>query len=112
MSNATVLTDANFDSEVLKSNVPVLVDFWAEWCYPCKMIAPTVEEISREYAGKLKVGKLDTDQNYQTAAQYEITGIPTLLLFKNGQVVDRMVGALPKHILKEKINYYLTGMNN
>jgi thioredoxin 1 len=112
MNHETTLTDANFNSEVLKSNVPVLVDFWAEWCYPCKMIAPVVKEISSEYAGKLKVGKLDTDRNQTTAVQYGISGIPTLLLFKNGQVVDRIVGALTKHALKAKIDYYLTGMAN
>ena len=112
MGNETILTDTNFDAEVLKSDIPVLVDFWAEWCYPCKMIAPVVEEISHEYAGKLKVGKLDTDTNQVTAAQYGITGIPTLLLFKNGEIVDRIVGALPKHSIKEKLDYYLAAHAN
>lgn len=107
MSNEVVLTDANFESEVLKSNVPVLVDFWAEWCYPCRMIAPAVSEISKEYSGKIKVGKLDTDKNFVTASQYGISGIPTLLLFQNGQVVDKIVGAVPKQHLQEKINPYV-----
>jgi len=112
MMNEVMLNDANFNDEVIKSNVPVLVDFWAEWCYPCKMIAPVVKEISQEYSGKLKVGKLDTDQNYLTASQYDITGIPTLLLFKGGKVVDRIVGALPKQVIKEKLDYFLTAQAN
>lgn len=102
------ITDANFDDEVLKSDVPVLVDFWADWCYPCKMIAPVVEEISKEFSGKIKVAKLDTDQNQRTAVQYGISGIPTLLLFKNGQIVDRIVGVVPKNNITDKLNYYLT----
>ncbi|MBN2007991.1 thioredoxin [candidate division KSB1 bacterium] len=107
MSRETTLTDKNFETEVLKSNVPVLVDFWAEWCYPCRMIAPVVEEISSEYAGKLKVGKLNTDMNQFTASRYGITGIPSLLIFKDGEVVDRIVGALPKHSITAKLDYYL-----
>ncbi len=107
MSLETTLTDTNFETEVLKSDVPVLVDFWAEWCYPCRMIAPVVEEIARDYAGKLKVGKLNTDENRFTPSQYGISGIPTLLLFKNGEVVDRIVGALPKHSIVEKLEYFL-----
>jgi len=110
MSTEHTLTDANFETEVLKSDIPVLVDFWAEWCYPCKMIAPVVSEISKEYTGKLKVGKLNTDQNQSIAVQYGISGIPTLLLFKNGEVVDRIVGAYPKHAITEKINYFLAPM--
>ena len=112
MNHEMVITDSNFDAEVLKSDVPVLVDFWAEWCYPCKMIAPVVKEISQEYAGKLKVGKVDTDNNQYTASQFGITGIPTLILFKNGKIVDRFVGALPKYMLKEKIDYYLSAHAN
>jgi thioredoxin 1 len=107
MKNELTLTDANFETEVLKSDIPVLVDFWAEWCYPCRMIAPSVEEISTEYAGKVKVGKLDTDMNQSTASQYGISGIPSLLIFKNGEVVDRIVGALPKHSITAKLDYYL-----
>jgi len=107
MNHEVTLTDENFENEVLKSDVPVLVDFWADWCYPCKMIAPVVKEISHEYAGKLKVGKLDTDKNQGTAAQYGISGIPTLLIFKSGQVVDRIVGAVPKYMITDKLNYFL-----
>jgi len=103
----TTFTDANFDQEVLKSDVPVLVDFWAEWCYPCKLIAPVVEELSSEYAGRLKVGKVDADQNQLTASQYGISGIPSLLLFRNGEVVDKIVGVMPKHMIKGKLDYYL-----
>jgi len=107
MNYEMTLTDTNFETEVLKSNIPVLVDFWAEWCFPCKMIAPVIEEISKEYDGKLKVGKLNTDKNQTTASQFGITGIPSLLIFKDGQIVDRIVGALPKHSIKEKLDYYL-----
>ncbi len=88
--------DATFDTEVLKSEVPVLVDFWAEWCGPCKMMAPTVDAIATEYAGKLKVGKVDVDENGGTAMRYNIRGIPTLLLFKGGRVVEQRVGAVGK----------------
>jgi thioredoxin 1 len=88
------LKDSNFDTEVLRSEVPVLVDFWAEWCGPCKMMAPTVDAIATEYAGKLKVGKLDVDANGGTAMRYNIRGIPTLLLFKGGRVVEQRVGAV------------------
>ncbi len=86
--------DAGFDTDVLKSEVPVLVDFWAEWCGPCKMMGPTVDQIATEYAGKLKVGKVDVDENGGTAMRYNIRGIPTLLLFQGGRVVDSRVGAV------------------
>jgi thioredoxin 1 len=89
-------SDSSFDEEVLRSDVPVLVDFWAEWCGPCRMMAPTIDVVAKEYAGKLKVGKLDVDSNGNTAMRYNIRGIPTLLLFKGGHVVDQRVGAVGK----------------
>ena len=95
--NLIEFTDDNFDTEVLKSNLPVLVDFWAEWCGPCKMIAPIVEEIADDYAGKVKVGKVNVDFNNQVAMQYGIRGIPALLVFKGGSVANQIVGAVPKN---------------
>ena len=95
--NLIEFTDDNFDTEVLKSNLPVLVDFWAEWCGPCKMIAPIVEEIAGDYAGKVKVGKVNVDFNNQVAMQYGIRGIPALLVFKGGLVANQIVGAVPKN---------------
>ena len=101
------VTDANFQNEVLNSDKPVLIDFWAEWCGPCKMIAPMVEELAKEYDGKLKVGKVDVDSNQQTSMQYGIRSIPTLLIFKGGKVVDQLVGAVPKKMLAEKVVKHL-----
>ena len=95
--NLIEFTDDNFDTEVLKSNLPVLVDFWAEWCGPCKMITPIVEEIASDYAGKVKVGKVNVDFNNQVAMQYGIRGIPALLVFKGGSVANQIVGAVPKN---------------
>ena len=95
--NLIEFTDDNFDTEVLKSNLPVLVDFWAEWCGPCKMIAPIVEEIASDYAGKVKVGKVNVDFNNQVAMQYGIRGIPALLVFKGGAVANQIIGAVPKN---------------
>ena len=95
--NLFEFTDDNFDKEVLKSNLPVLVDFWAEWCGPCKMIARIVEEIAGDYAGKVKVGKVNVDFNNQVAMQYGIRGIPALLVFKGGSVANQIVGAVPKN---------------
>jgi len=89
-------TDANFDREVLQSDIPVLVDFWATWCAPCKAIAPLVDTVADEYAGKVKVGKVNVDENQATPGKYGVRGIPTIILFKGGAVVDQIVGAVPK----------------
>jgi thioredoxin 1 len=104
MSNEIEFTDSNFETEVIKSNTPVLVDFWAPWCGPCKIIAPIVEEISSEYGGRLKVGKVNTDDNQKVASDYGVMSIPTLMIFKDGQVVERIIGAQPKEALKTKID--------
>lgn len=101
------ITDNNFETEVLKSKLPVLIDFWAVWCGPCKIIAPVVEEIANEYEGKLKVGKLDVDNNPQTSVKYGIRSIPTLLLFKDGVVVDTIIGAIPKSQIVQRLQTVL-----
>lgn len=106
MSEIT-LTDASFKKEVLESQTPVLVDFWAPWCGPCRMVAPIVEELGREYAGRLKVGKLNVDDNPEVARAYGIMSIPTLMLFKGGQVAERIVGALPRPMLEKAIQPHL-----
>ena len=90
------LTDQNFEAEVIKSTQPVLVDFWAEWCMPCRMLTPTINDLAKEFAGKVKVGKVDTDANREVSVQYGIMQIPTILLIKDGQVVNKFVGVLPK----------------
>jgi thioredoxin 1 len=97
------LSDTNFKKEVLESSLPVLVDFWAAWCGPCKMIAPAVEELAREYHGKVKIGKLDVEESPRTATHYGVMSIPTLIFFKHGKVTDQVVGILNKHELKKKI---------
>ena len=102
-----VLQETNFASEVLNSPQPVLVDFWAPWCGPCRLIGPVVEQLARQYAGRMKVGKLNTDENPRIAAQYGIMSIPTLMLFKGGQVVERLVGALPRPKIEERIISHL-----
>jgi len=99
--------DASFDEDVLKSETPVLVDFWAPWCGPCRMLAPTVDAISEEYDGRVKVGKVNTDENPQIATQHQINSIPTLMIFKGGEVVERLVGALPKEKITEKLDAHL-----
>ncbi len=101
------VTDANFDAEVLKSAAPVLVDFWAEWCGPCRQIAPALEELSKEYAAKVSVAKVNIDENPATPSKYGVRGIPTLMLFKNGQVAATKVGALPKSKLYEWVDSVL-----
>jgi thioredoxin 1 len=101
------ITDANFQKEVLESKVPVLVDFWAVWCGPCKMIAPVVEEIASEYDGKLKVGKVDVDNNPEVPLKYGIRSIPTLMIFKGGNVVEQIIGALPKRNLLDKLTPHI-----
>lgn len=104
MAGATVeFTDTNFDQEVMKSNVPVLVDMWAAWCGPCRLIGPVVEELAGKYQGKMKMGKLNVDDHPQVAARLRIMNIPTLLLFKGGSEVDRIVGVVPKEELTRRI---------
>lgn len=104
MSKPITFTDDNFDSEVLTSDVPVLVDFWAEWCGPCKMIAPSIEELANEYDGRAKVGKVDIDSNQSTSMKYGIRSIPALLIFKGGEVVEQIVGAVPKGQIQSKLD--------
>lgn len=96
--------DGDFESQILQSDVPALVDFWAAWCGPCRTVGPVVEELAGEYAGKIKVAKLNVDDNKQTPAKYGVRGIPTLMLFKDGQVVDQIVGAVPKSRIKELLD--------
>ena len=107
MSHPTPITDDQFEAEVINSSTPVLVDFWAEWCGPCKAIAPTLEELAGDFDGRLKVVKVDVDENRQSATQYGIRSIPSLLIFKDGAEVDRIIGALPRQQLADKINGHL-----
>jgi len=104
MSRIIALNDENFENEVLNSETPVLVDFWAEWCGPCRALAPVIEEIAEEYGDKLKVGKLNVDENPGAPSAFEIRSIPTLIIFKDGAVVDRVVGALPKNQIVDLVN--------
>jgi len=98
------VTDGDFDQQILQSDVPALVDFWAAWCGPCRTVGPIVEELADEYKGKIKVAKLDVDSNKQVASKYGVRGIPTLMLFKDGQIVDQIVGAVPKSRIKELLD--------
>lgn len=107
MSAAAQVTDSSFDQEVLLSDVPVLVDFWAPWCGPCRMVAPVVEEIANQFEGKIKVAKVNTDENPNVASKYGIRSIPTLMIFKGGEKVDMVVGAVPKTTLVNTLEKYL-----
>ena len=104
MGKPIEITETNFEQEVLNSDVPVLLDFWAEWCGPCHMIAPTVEEIASEYEGKVKVGKVNVDANMNTASKFGIRSIPTLLIFKGGEVAAQFIGVQPKNVITEKLD--------
>lgn len=103
MSNINAITDSSFENEVLKSSVPVLVDFWATWCGPCRALAPKLEEIAGSQSGKVKIVKIDVDQNPETAGRFGVRGIPTLILFKGGQMVDQLVGNQPKEVIESVI---------
>ena len=104
---ALEITDANFDELVLKSSKPVMVDFWAEWCGPCRMLGPIIEEVSKDYEGKAIVGKLDVDSNQEFAAKFVVRNIPTVLVFKDGELVNRQVGVSPKNVYTENIDALL-----
>ena len=107
MSDLLQVTDANFEEEIIKSDIPVMVDFWAEWCGPCKMVGPVVEELAQEYKGKIKIAKMDVDANRDTPAKFGIRNIPTLILFKGGEVAKMIIGAQPKSHLDEELKKLL-----
>jgi len=107
MSDIMQVTDDNFDAEIMKSEIPAMVDFWAEWCGPCRMVGPVVEELSRTYAGKIKIAKMDVDKNRQTPAKFGIRNIPTLILFKNGAVANTIIGAQPKSYIEDELKKLL-----
>jgi thioredoxin 1 len=102
MSSAVAVTDANFETEVLRGNVPVVVDFWAEWCGPCRLVEPALDELAAEYGGRIKVTKLNVDENPTTSAKFGVRSIPTIMFFKGGQLVDRVIGAASKADLKKR----------
>jgi thioredoxin 1 len=107
MSDLLEVTDENFDTEIMNSDIPVLVDFWAEWCGPCRMVTPVVEELANDYQGKVKVGKMNVDENRQTPAKFGIRAIPTLIFFKGGEVAQTIVGAQPKSHIEEELKKLL-----
>ena len=102
-----VINEANFEQEVVKSDIPVLLDFWAPWCGPCKMLLPVVEEIAKDFDGKVKVGKVNTDENMSLSSQFQITSIPCLIIFKNGKAINKMVGFRPKTAIEQELNNVL-----
>jgi thioredoxin 1 len=104
---ALEFTNENFEKEVIESEIPVLVDFWAVWCGPCKMLTPTIDQLSSEYEGKVKIGKVNVDENQEIAAKYGIMSIPTIMIFKNGQVVEQFIGVQPKTVYAEALNKYV-----
>ena len=107
MADAIQLTDNNFEDEIIKSDIPAIVDFWAEWCGPCKMVGPTIEALAKEYAGKVKVGKMDVDTNPQTPGKFGIRNIPTIIFFKDGKVVNTIIGAQTKNTLEAELKKLL-----
>ncbi|RKX85293.1 MAG: thioredoxin [Spirochaetes bacterium] len=107
MSGEVVVENHNFKEEVLESKVPVIADFWAEWCVPCKMVEPILEEMAKEYEGKIKIAKINVDENGEIASQFNIVSIPTLLLFKDGNIVRKQIGAVPRHIIENMIKDYI-----
>ncbi len=107
MGDVVYVNDADFEKEILNSDIPAMVDFWADWCGPCKMVAPVIEELAEEFKGKVKIAKMDVDQNQQTPARFGIRSIPTMIFFKDGEVANIVIGAQPKEILKKELEKLL-----